>query len=121
MFQAQQLTAKAATSTPSVYSPWVNRMGDNMLYSVDLVDKSGSALQLKVTVLTKNTEDLPSAQTTLTNITTTGSGSEVVTEEQAGGIKEQVRYKFELAGTIAAGDWVLFRMLQPIWYDSVTA
>jgi len=32
-------------------------------------------------------------------------------------MNELVRYGFEVSGT--AGDWVLFRMLPPVWFDSV--
>lgn len=122
MFNAQQLTAKGAGSTPVVYSPWMPRGGDNIIFSLDLVDKSSDPLQMTVRALTKNTEQLPADEVPLTTqIVTTGTSSDVFTVQQDGEVKEQIRFEFKLSGTIVAGDWALFRMLQPIWFDSVNA
>jgi hypothetical protein len=120
MFDAQQLTAKGANTSPAVYSPWMSRGGDNVIFSLDLVDKSNDTLQVQVKAFTKNTEDLPGAETELsTSIATTGTDLKVFSAQQDGEAKEQVRFEFKLIGTFTATDWALFRMIQPIWFDTV--
>lgn len=114
MFQAQLLMC--TNPSQPVYSPWFPRQGDNLRATVELA-ANGASANVTVTVLTK-------AQDATTNGTAIGStfassGPGRVTAEftPTDGINELVRYKFD-PGTTSSG-WVLFRMLAPVWFDSI--
>jgi hypothetical protein len=63
-----------------------------------------------VKVFHKNTEDPgPGSEKTGTWTTISGNFEEAKFE----GLKEMVRFKFS-----ASSSWVLFRMLQPTWFDT---
>jgi len=113
MFQAQLLIREQSADT-KVYSPWFPREGDFLRGTAEFVAGNGV---LTVKVFTKNNED-------------TGNGTEIagtsISLSSAGRgdaewttIKEMVRYEFTVGD--AAGEWVLFRMLSPTWFDAVDA
>jgi len=53
MFEAQYLL-----NGDDVYSPWMSRVGDNLLATVDTVGVDGTGTKLEVRVYHKNTEDV---------------------------------------------------------------
>lgn len=122
MFEAQMLMATGTDC--SVYSPWFARGGDNLRATLDAI-KRGTAATVTVSVYTKKNEDRGDGEDAdpSTSIRITGGVPErYVAEWLAGattGPKNLVRYKFTVTG--AAGDWILFRMLTPVWFDSVNA
>ena len=115
MFEAQMLIVNAGSY--AVYSPWFPRGGDNLRATLEVVNRSGTPT-LTVTVYTKNTEDVGNGTEANTTTISGGAAGRTVAE-WAGVTKQLVRYKFAPTGT--AGDWTLFRMLAPIWFDSVVA
>lgn len=111
MFQAQYLPNGA-----DLYSPWFTRQGDNLRATVDIVAVGSSGL-LTVTVHTKNSDDTGDGGTALAeaagDLSSVGVGRQWA-EFGPGTVKELVRYKFS-----AATNWVMFRVLTPVWFDSV--
>jgi hypothetical protein len=108
MFEAQYLFR----DNP-VYGPWMERRGDNVRITADVAAPNASTLS--VSLFQKNTED--AGDGTLVSggsisATTVGRATKEYT-----GLKEIVRYKFEVTG----GPAVLFRMLGPLWFDEVEA
>ncbi len=110
----------------TIYSPWFPRQGDSVRLTLEVAAISGATI--RVDLVTKNTEDpgdgLLADQT--------GGGGEVKIsvsatgrtnpEWRAGGnigLKELCRYKFTVTGTNNY-DWVLFRMLPPVWFDALS-
>jgi hypothetical protein len=123
MFQAQYLPAP--TTPTEVFSPWMPRGGDYVRITAELVAKSATG-QLVVKLFTKNSEDTSDGADvdsgTPTEIELTAVGRETVewNPSTGSGLKELVRYKFIATGE-AATDWVIFRVLAPVWFDAVTA
>lgn len=119
MFEAQILF-KGTT----IYSPWFPRQADNARMTAEVVAVSGATL--KVELFTKNKEDAGDGTNadsagTPTNITLSAAGR-TTTEwlsRSTIGLKELVRFKFTVTGTNNY-DWVLFRMLPAIWFNSVS-
>ena len=114
MFQAQMLISQGTAVKTPVYSPWTERGGDYLRASVEFIDGTG---ELTIEVATKNHTD-PGDGTVIsgTSIFIDGAGSET---EQWTELKEMVRYKITTGGT--SGKWVLFRILEPVWFDAVEA
>lgn len=119
MFEAQILM-KGCT----VYSPWFPRQADSVRITAELIARSGATL--KVELFTKNKEDVGDGTNadsagSPTNITLSSAGR-ATTEwlsRSTIGLKEIVRFKFTVTGTYDY-DWALFRMLAPVWFDSVS-
>lgn len=114
MFQAQYLFKDNA-----VWSPWLDRQGDNITISADFIKVNVSATSpaLTIQVWTKSRE-------------TTGDGSQMTGSleiNSAGqdsadfsGCNEMVRYKMTVTTTSTNDyDYILFRMLSPVWFDDV--
>jgi len=122
MFDAQLLFPGASPGTGiKVYSPWFPRQGDSLRATAELVHVNGATL--KVTVFSKNTEDTGDGTNADAGTTITLAAAGRTTAEWTSGtatLKELVRYRFEVTGTLVS-DWVLFRMLAPVWFDSVRA
>jgi len=114
MFHAQLLK-----SGSNVYGPWIERKGDNLIARADAVDLAVGAT-LTVRLFTKNIEDTGNGDEvwsgTTIQLTSPGRGVARWLSNSGIGIKELVRYKFE-----PSSGWALFRMLDPVWYDSVGA
>jgi hypothetical protein len=122
MFEAQMLFPGAVPATGiMVYGPWFSKQGDSLRATVDIAQVNGATL--KVEVFSKNTEDTGDGTNAdaATNITSGATGR--TTAEWTSGtatLKELVRYRFKVTGAVVS-DWVLFRMLSPVWFDSVKA
>jgi len=104
------------TDGTEVYSPWFPRQGDNARFTLEVVAVSSATL--KVEVFTKNSEDAGDG-TIVSGVSATSTTVERKVFEAEGGLEELVRYKFTV--TDAVTKWVLFRMLRPVWFDSVEA
>jgi hypothetical protein len=117
MFEAQYLFY-----SDSVYSPWFPRRGDNVLVTLDLIAISGG--QLVVQLFTKNTEnsgdgnDADVGGTTKIDTSTVGRTTVQWLSTLTPGLLELCRYKFSWDHA-SAGARAFFRMLPPLWFDSV--
>lgn len=117
MFQAQLLISNATTSGARVYSPWFPKGGDNMLATVEIIAVNGTTPTLTIEVFSK-------AKTTTGDGSIVGSATGVTalgrtTLTQFSGLNELVRYRFDPGLTAVAGNWILFRMLPPVFFDTV--
>jgi len=116
MFHGQLLIQ----STTRVFSPWFPRQGDDFKPTVEVIDIKRTAGDFKVHVFTKSSETTgngTNADATLSlSLQAAGTDSAI----WQGKVNELVRYQFDLS-TMGSGDWVLFRMLDPVWYDAVKA
>ena len=118
MFDAQLLITK--TAAYSVFSPWFARLADNVRFTADLVGISGTP-ELKIEVVDRTAEGTGSGGSPLSgNITLTSSTSPPRVTTEWTGLKEFVRFKITLTPNAStAGDWVLFRILEPVWFSDV--
>ncbi|HHK42335.1 MAG TPA: hypothetical protein ENJ50_07950 [Planctomycetaceae bacterium] len=116
MFEAQLLYG-----TSTVYSPWFPRSGDYFIGTLDVISLDGATLTLEV--FTKNQEDSGDGVNADTSVSIRASAAGRASAEwgpdDSGGIKELVRYKMTASGTDT--QWVLFRILDPVWFDAVKA
>ena len=113
MFEAQMLF-KGCT----VYSPWFPRRGDNVIITLDFIARSGTTVA--VSLFTKNTEDPGDGGLVAGGPVISTTSLTQTPYTQTGELLELVRYQFEVTGTNAY-DWALFRMLPPVWFDTVKA
>ena len=116
MFQGQLLMCSGVP----VYSPWFPRGGDNLRATVELIASYNSSSNITVSVLTKNAEETTDGTAIGSTFASSGGTAGRYAGEFTAGataLKEMVRYKFD-PGTVTSG-WVLFRMLPPVWFDSV--
>lgn len=108
MFQAQLLMGGN-----SVYGPWMARGGDNL--RAVLEQAANATSNITVTLYTKKHDDAGNG--TSVAGTLVGSGVGRVTAEWTGLVNDLVRYQFTASGS--GSNYVLFRMLPLIWYDSI--
>ena len=116
MFEGQILVCDGDGSY-SVFSPWFPRGGDNLLATLEVIERDTATLTVRV--FTKNSEDSGDGDDADSSVTISGGAPGRTTEEWEGNLEELVRYKFTVAGT--TGKWTLFRMLPPVWFDDVEA
>src|ERR1051325_4318507 len=116
MFEAQYLFTRSSDLGLVIFSPWMARRGDRMRFTIDLDDVDDATID--VILFHKNTEDTGDGTTTgfaITALNTLGR-----TDSEANGLKELVRYKYVVKMDEGADlGRVLFRMLAPVWFDSV--
>ena len=121
MFDGQLLFPGAAGAALSFYGPWFSRGGDNLRVTVDIIQRVSS--QLTIRVFTKNSEDTGDGSDADVGTSIVASATGRATAEWTSGtagLKELVRYKYTVQSTgTGAGDWILFRMLAPVWFDTV--
>lgn len=121
MFDAQLLFPGAAGAALSFYGLWFPRQGDNLRVTVDVVQRVSS--QLTVRVFTKNSEDAGDGTDAEVGTSIVASATGRAAAEWTSGtatLLELVRYKYTVQSTgTGATDWVLFRMLSPVWFDTV--
>lgn len=118
MFEAQYIMTKDADAGVTIYSPWFPRQGDQIRYTLDLVNADGATIT--VTLMHKNREDTGDGATTGSSIAATSSVGRSVVEFKTG-LKEMVRYKFLVTAVIdGTVGWVAYRMLAPTWFDTVS-
>jgi len=126
MFDAQLLFPGSVPGTGiKIYSPWFPRQADHMRVTLEVVEINGATIEAML--FTKNSEDGGDGTNAdsaggPTNITANAVGR-TTTEWYSSGtiaLKEMVRYRFLITGTLTS-DWVLFRMLSPVWFNAVKA
>ena len=108
-----------------LFGPWMTESPRLGMMTVDVGAISGPAV-VEIELFTKNTEDAGDGTNAdamaATMIVANAIGRQTVEWFSAGNIalKELVRYRFSVTGN-AQTDWILFRMLSPVWFDSVKA
>jgi len=134
VFDAQYLLSDS--DPVSVYSPWLGRGGDNLLATLDIIESTSNGL-IKVEVYSKNSEtagdgvDASKDATTAINISpsagATGPQSKtwnseaILADNGTVGLLELVRYRITVTSNDGNLARVLFRMLDPVWFDTVDA
>lgn len=112
MFHGQYLI-----SGDTVYSPWISREGDLLRVHYDAIALGKGAL-CGLQVFHKNRQDTgpgTMAGTVTLNVSAVG-----VTGSEFSDLKEMVRYKM-FCTSPTKGNYALFRILSPIWFDQVRA
>jgi hypothetical protein len=112
MFEAQYLFSGAST-----FSPWMRRSGDSILFTADLLALHGGRLDVRT--WHKNSEDPGPGTAVGTTIQLSAAGRQT---RRSSDLKELVRYRFtctQVGGSPQSYDYVLFRMLAPVWLDTV--
>lgn len=126
MFDGQLLFPGAVPATGiKIYGPWMPKGGDHVRITAECLQVDGATL--KVELFTKNSEDSGDGTNAdsggvPTNITLNATGR-TTTEWYSTGtvtLKEMVRYRFTVTGAIQT-DWILFRMLAPVWFNAAKA
>lgn len=119
MFEAQLLIAEeGAGNDVEVFSPWFPRAGNNIRVIVDMVKRE--SIDLTVELYSKKSDETGNGAVVSGGSMTVSSEGRTIKEYS--GLEDMVRYRFELRGaTGSGGDWVLFRMLSPVWFDAVEA
>lgn len=116
MFNAQYLRITGAKNdTLTVLGPWMSRGGDNVIFTLEMLDFENA--DLTVTLLHKDSEtpgNGASTGTAISNKTTAGRY-----DEEHLGLDELVRYQYTITLTSTGTGYVFFRMLAPVWFDSV--
>ena len=130
MFDSQLLMA--SPEGIEIYSPWFPREGDGAICTLDITAISSANCTIEVFVFTKNSETAgdgsDSALNSAISISASATGryssewdSQSLINNQPTadlGLLELVRYKYVVTSEDQS-DWVLFRMLDPEWYDAV--
>lgn len=112
MFEAQYLF-----EGKKVFSPWMPRSGDNIIFTADLVAFDNAKLIVKVFHKKAEDEGPGTAVGNALNATVVGQSSRGVF-----GLRDMVRYQFEAVSTRMTAqttDNVQFRMLDAVWFDDV--
>lgn len=117
MFQAQYLMTKESEGGRPVFSPWQQRGGDKIIYTIDIVEAVGATILVEL--FHKNSEDTGDGTSTGSSIGPTAVLDRTF-KEFTGGLKELFRYKMTVfASTGGELGWVLSRMLPAVQFDSV--
>ena len=104
-----------------VFSPWTPRRADRVRATLDVIAISGP--QITVDLFTKNTRgtgngNIVDAGTSIV-ASTTGRVTQAWGPTTGIGLRELVRYRFTIGPTAGLRTNVVFRMLPPVWYNSV--
>ncbi|MBK8099554.1 MAG: hypothetical protein IPK26_20790 [Planctomycetes bacterium] len=116
-----QWLVTAGAKTVKVRSPWFPRGADNAVFTYEEIETVG-APSFGVSVFHRSVDD------TGNGVAATGEGSgwsavsgSNFKYRRYNGLKEMVRFEFELSGETETMDAVLYRMLAPTWFDKVAA
>jgi hypothetical protein len=108
----------------TVYSPWFPRQADMLRVVAECVAVNGSTLTIEL--YTKNSEETGDGAPVNTGVSISLSsvGRSAATEWQTVGGQEGVQQLLRFRYTVASGggnpnDWILFRLLPAVWYDTV--
>jgi hypothetical protein len=127
MFDAQILIAPtiAIGQVFAIFSPWMSRGGDNATFSFEVfADTLTTGAVFKIQVYTKKSEDAGDGIgiTAAKTYTAGTDGLGVFTFESratdAVSMDDMVRYRFSIDDSVSAGEFVMFAMHGPAWYDS---
>lgn len=105
----------------TIYSPWFERQGDNLRAVIDVMVLT-STQEMVVGMYTKRRDedgngDLVDLATRM-SVTSTGLLLQEWGSMTGIGLRDLVRYRFATSqGT--GQSFILFRMLQPIWFDTI--
>ncbi len=109
------------TKTVRVKSAWFPRGADNAVFTYEEIETVGSPT-LTVKVFHRSIEETGSGAVA------TGEGSGWSSISGTGfktrrydALKEMVRFEFELTGTSASLDAMLYRVLAPTWFNTAVA
>ena len=115
MFQGQYLF-----NGDVVWSPWMKRGGNNIRVTVDLIANT-TGTEVQIELFDKKSEDAGDGNPVdASNVIKTSTVGQSVGAWS--GLEDLVRYK--ISADKAGGsdsDYVLFRMLTPVWFESVNA
>jgi hypothetical protein len=116
MIIGQSLVAPDAdiVGGPVTYlGPWMARKSDAATFLLEVQYVSSSGCSIEAFVEHKNSEQADSsAAIAATFATITAPGTYPV---GATGLKEWVRYRYDLSGTSSADEWVHMRANTPVW------
>jgi hypothetical protein len=106
-----------ATAATSVYSPWFPRGSDNAIFTFETIASFGTP-GFTVDVYHRNADEAGNgaAATGVGSWTTVGTTFQY---RRYDNLKEMVRFKFNLAPTGTSG--VLYRMLDPTWFNKASS
>jgi hypothetical protein len=113
VFEAQLLYGAAGRGL-QIYSPWFPRRGDNAMFTIDFV---GGAATIAVEVFSKDVADAGDGTQVTGSFTASSSTSPPQKSGSFSGLKDLVRYRYTV--TDASTKFALFRMLAPVWWDTV--
>jgi hypothetical protein len=130
MFDAQYLIAPtiAMGNVFAVLSPWMSRGGDNAKFSFEVIaDTLTTGTLFKIELYTKEGEDAGDGIAATASKTFT-AGTDVPgifdfdsVATDASAMKEMVRYRFSISDSASIGEFVMFTMHAPSWFDSTTS
>jgi hypothetical protein len=103
------------TSATTYYTPWFPRGADNAFFTLEKIQETFGTTAFLVEAYSKNREDEGSAPGSLVGTFTTLSGA--FQEASCPALKELVRFVITFRAS-AVGQGVVFRFLQPTWYDT---
>jgi len=120
VFQSQYIHYR--DSPYQVYGPWMPRGGDYVTITADVVAANMPATGITVELWQKNSETVGDGAIIGTGLLITGAAGQYPTSfgptsAPNAGIEELVRYVFNVPSQTALGQWVLLRMLTPVWWD----
>lgn len=108
----------------TVYSPWFPRQADMLRVVAECVALNGAALT--ITLYTKNSDETGDGANVDTAVSITlntigrNAPAEWRTISGQEGVQQLLRFRYEIAGG-SPNDWILFRLLPAVWFDSVAA
>lgn len=102
--------ARFVLNGQATLSPWLPRRADNAIFGYEVLQQLYTGDAMAVTVYHKNKEDPGSGEVHSLPTWDTDGTVRTATFE---GLKEMVRFAFTAGGAVG----VVFRMLQPTWYD----
>ena len=107
-----------------VNSPWIDRQGEYLRATADLV--SNASLGLEVHLFTKNKDETGNGvevdSGTTVSLSAPGRQTTEWSSQTGIGLKELVRYRFRTFSTTTPPSpkaWVVLRMLAPVWFCAV--
>lgn len=100
--------------TVTVYGVWIPRRGDNVRLTVEVV--ANQAATMVATLFQKNYDEPGDGTTTGVALTFTSIGRQTM---ELLGAKELVRLQLKLDPSGTDVGKVLYRVLQPVWFETV--
>jgi hypothetical protein len=128
MFDSQTIIATGTGATTTLYSPWFPRGGDHAIFGLEVQawSQSDPDTKLKIEVYHKKREEsgdgaLAGSASDKIEIASNASEPWRSTRDWGSvGFYDLVRFKITFTAD-SSTQWAIFRILAPIWYDSVKA